>query len=181
MKLCKNCGAQNADSRTFCIDCGKQLGKPLTGTEAEMAEAALDEAIERSYQNSDELRATNAEKIFGIIIALAFLGACAGYFLAPEKARVYFLMAAIPAPIVVITVFAGKLLWRWERWKLSFRYEIPKDEISVPTMHLVGRKLAIWGLGVLTLALLAFALMQMLPESPQTVYHIVDGQLVPIT
>ena len=66
------------------------------------------------------------------------------------------------------------------RRKLSFRYEIPKDEISVPTMHLVGRKLAIWGLGVLTLALLAFALMQMLPESPQTVYHIVDGQLVPI-
>lgn len=181
MKLCKNCNAQNADTRTFCIDCGTQLGKPLTGHEAEIAEAALDEAIERAYQNSDELRATRAEKIFGFVIALAFFGSCLGFFLAPEKARVYFLMAAIPAPGVVLTVFAGKLLWRWERWKISFRYEIDKEEISVPTSHLVGRKIAIWVLGVLVLALLAFALMQLLPESPQNVYHIVNGQIVPKT
>ena len=161
MKLCKHCGAYTADNRAFCVDCGKRLGKPLSSADAERFEAELDEALEQGYQNADELRPTTAEIVWGCVLIAACIGGWIGWFLAPNTDKLSFLLGAIAAPCAIFEVFFAKLSWRIERWRLSWRYELDPDQISLPTRFIVGRKIAIWVFGTIAIACVIFGLIGM--------------------
>ena len=42
MKICSKCGAEQKDSRLYCVGCGARLGKRLTAEETAQKKAELD-------------------------------------------------------------------------------------------------------------------------------------------
>lgn len=66
MKKCKSCGALQKDERTTCIDCGGHLGAPLSDKELEAAESLLQEQLEKTTENTEEIQVTKFD--FALII-----------------------------------------------------------------------------------------------------------------
>ena len=76
MKKCKHCGTPQNDTRFFCIDCGRPLGKSLSVEEAEDIEDALDAKINQTAFHDDVFEVTRTDKILGIIGIIGLIAAC---------------------------------------------------------------------------------------------------------
>ena len=76
MKKCKHCGTPQNDTRFFCIDCGRPLGKSLSVEETEAIEDALDAKINQTAFHDDVFEVTHTDKILGIIGIIGLIAAC---------------------------------------------------------------------------------------------------------
>ena len=76
MKKCKHCGTPQNDTRFFCIDCGRPLGKSLSVEETEAIEDALDAKLNQTAFHDDVFEVTRTDKILGIIGIIGLIAAC---------------------------------------------------------------------------------------------------------
>ena len=72
MKICSKCGAEQKDSRLYCVDCGARLGKRLTAEETAQKKAELDSRMDELFDEGAGLKAGPVEKISA---AAALVGA----------------------------------------------------------------------------------------------------------
>ena len=72
LKLCEKCGAQQSDSRNFCIDCGELLANKLENNESKIMNNKI-----------DPLYVSIFDKIVGYISILSFI-LCSSYALIPK-------------------------------------------------------------------------------------------------
>ena len=76
MKKCRYCGTPQNDTRFFCIDCGRPLGKSLSVEEADAIEDALDAKINQTTFHEDVFEVTRTSKILAIIGIVGLIAAC---------------------------------------------------------------------------------------------------------
>ena len=76
MKICKHCGTPQNDSRFFCIDCGRPLGKSLSAEEADAIEDALDDKLTAISDHSDIFTVTKSDRILGILGIVGLITSC---------------------------------------------------------------------------------------------------------
>ena len=67
MKICKRCGTPQNDTRFFCIDCGRPLGKSLSAEDAERYERDIKEKMDAAADRADVFHVSRTDKILGII------------------------------------------------------------------------------------------------------------------
>ena len=67
MKICKRCGTPQNDTRFFCIDCGKPLGKSLSAEDAERYERDIKEKMDAAADRADVFHVCRTDKILGVI------------------------------------------------------------------------------------------------------------------
>ncbi|MBR5472918.1 MAG: hypothetical protein IKU82_02910, partial [Clostridia bacterium] len=82
MKLCKKCGAHNADDRIFCVDCGEPLGAKLTPEQENKQNEALSQQLEKMYNRRNPLYVSCFDKIVGSIAIAGAIGALIGVIFA---------------------------------------------------------------------------------------------------
>lgn len=74
MKICPKCGAQQSDSRTFCIDCGKKLGKKLSKDKERHIHQLSSNKVTRMTNSYQPYTIKKSDKIVGyaaIVLAVA--------------------------------------------------------------------------------------------------------------
>ena len=76
MKICKRCGTPQNDTRFFCIDCGRPLGKSLSAEEAERYERDIKEKMDAAADRADVFHVSRTDKILGIIGIVGLIAAC---------------------------------------------------------------------------------------------------------
>ena len=67
MKKCRYCGTPQNDTRFFCIDCGRPLGKSLSAEDAERYERDIKEKMDAAADRADVFHVSRTDKILGII------------------------------------------------------------------------------------------------------------------
>lgn len=123
MKICEKCGAVNNNERFFCADCGEKLHEPVSKAHEAEINKRISDTGDKLMTESDPLAVTVFDKITGIAslcglsasVVLLFLGSYLNRF-NPELILYSMLLFAI----VIIDSFFPKMLWFFEKIRLSF-------------------------------------------------------------
>jgi len=121
MKICAKCGAFNSDNRSFCIDCGKKLGKAVSSLEEEKALSAVNENLTRLENKYDPLYVNLFDKIVGIfslILALiTFIYIIVSFFIGEKTGILWFSLIAFI--LASLEALFPEIMWAIEKVRLS--------------------------------------------------------------
>ena len=172
MKICRKCGAEQKDSRLYCIDCGARLGKRLTAEEEEQEVQKLDQKIEGLYNRTDALYVSRLDRICGgidvagsAVLLILLVLYSVGIFpvgrqfpeaLAFALTGIFFFLAG------ALEAFFPQITWALERFRLSFWIN-GADDAEPSDFYFAARRFTILAsvvAGVLALVLLLYGLFQ---------------------
>lgn len=157
MKICSKCGAQQSDTRIFCVDCGERLGDSLPEKASQVIEEETDNKINKLYNKTDPLYVSFLDKIVGfasligaVLMVIFMVVFRRNLEYVPESlyAIVLFLLSSLNALV-------PKILWAMEKIRLSFTIN-DSDNAEPSDFYLIMRKISIWiccGIGILFLVL----------------------------
>ena len=138
MKICDKCGAQQSDKRNNCIDCGNALGKPLSESELREVESEIRDKIDRSYNASDPLYVSRADKIIGILSILGFVITI--IFVNNSAELVFTLILFI---FCAVNSLIPKINWTLEKIRLYFLIH-DADNAHPSDLYFIMRKITLW-------------------------------------
>ncbi len=144
MKLCEKCGAHNADTRVFCVDCGATLGDKLSDAQERQLQEDLNENIEKMYNKTDPLYVSLLDKMLGGIALIGGLASVVCAFfkpLSPSDPNVY-LWALLCFLIAALDAFIPQLAWGLEKMRLGL-WVNGADDLEPSRFYLIGRRVGI--------------------------------------
>ena len=127
MKICKKCGAVNANNKWFCVDCGETLPQKLSAAEEQRFRAEISDQIEEMYNEKDPYfintfdKVTGIIAILGLITALVFLEFCA--FTNREHSPGTSVSAIALFVVAILDSFVPHLALIFERIRLRIRFD----------------------------------------------------------
>ena len=158
MKLCKKCGAVQADKILFCLDCGASLGDPVDAKTEARINAETRKGVDKMASDGDFLALKPMHKVCGI--AMLAMAVSAGiFFLFPKfsgEARPVFGLVFLIGVFFGIHALTPKFCWLIEKLRLSFRVD-NTDNLIPSAGYIIVRKLTIYVSAVFVLAMYAFA------------------------
>ena len=138
MKICGKCGAQQSDKRNNCIDCGNALGKPLSESELREVESEIRYKIDRSYNASDPLYVSLADKIIGILSVVGFV---ITIIFVKDYAELFFTLLLFI--FCAINSLIPKINWTLEKIRLHFLIH-NADDAHPSDLYFIMRKITLW-------------------------------------
>ncbi len=169
MKQCSTCGALQADSRFFCVDCGEKLGNSLSENELETIGKEIEKKAEKLYNKTDPLYVSIFEKIVGILSLL-----CMSFTLAfviiyrhnlekvPEATYLIYLILAFI--FISLLALVPQIFWALEKFKLSFTV-VGADDLEPSYLYLVMRRIFIGVSFAIAAAALVHIILQLVNPS----------------
>lgn len=141
MKICTKCGAFNSDNRSFCIDCGKKLGKKLSPLEEEKANAALNEKLDEMYNKNDPLYVNLFDKIMGYLsLALAlgtFIFIIISLFISVNSGILWF--SVLFFILASLEALVPEIMWAIEKVRLGMTIS-DADSVLPSSLYLIMRR-----------------------------------------
>jgi hypothetical protein len=139
MKKCKKCGALQKDSRSTCIDCGEQLGPPLSKQEEKDIDMEVSKKIRKLSNRGDYFYISKLDRVIAILNLIA-----AAQFLiinilnrgSLSEADLYISIIAI----IVMLICAVDLMFpqiSWELYKMKFIFAIDNPEDMEPSVFML--------------------------------------------
>ena len=162
MKICGKCGAQQSDKRTNCIDCGNALGKPITESELQGVEAEIRDKMDRSYNKSDPLYVSRADKIIGILSILGFIVTIIFMFIYRQNIQndAELLLTIILFIFCAINSLIPKINWTLEKIRLYFLIH-DADNVHPSDLYFIIRKFVIWASFFIAVSLLMISILNL--------------------
>jgi len=142
MKICDKCGAQQSDKRNNCIDCGNALGNPLSESELREVESEIRDKIDRSYNASDPLYVSRADKIIGILSLTGIITAIIFMFIYRQNVPELFL-TIILFTFCAVNSLIPKINWTLEKIRLYFLIH-DADDLHPSYFYFIMRKITLW-------------------------------------
>ena len=191
MKICRKCGAEQKDSRLYCIDCGARLGKRLTAVEEAQEQENLDQTMEKLYNRRDPLFVSLLDRICGwidlagfavllVLLVLAGVGIFPAGKLSSEAISValigvfFFLVGALEA-------FFPRVTWAIEQFRMSIWINGAEDA-EPSDFYFIARRVTVLlsvAAGLLAVVLLLYALFQTpepLPDAAELLKQMTDSR-----
>jgi hypothetical protein len=176
IKVCYKCGAQQTDSRFFCVDCNTKLGGAVSKEEAEHHEKKTKAMLEKLYNKSDPLYVSLLDKIIGFASIAGLLTAIVFSVIyranlpvvGVEMLAVYILFLC-----TAVNALLPGILWSLEKIRIS-RYYRNADDIEPSGFYKIGRKLGVYFFFITSVIILVSAIINLVNPPPVFVYNPAD-------
>ncbi len=134
MKQCKKCGAIQKNQNRVCIDCGEQLGTPLSKEEEANLNNKISKKIEKLSNSGDFFYVSRVDKIVGIMLIIGALTALlfkiiGGTGLGEHAA--FLILVIIFMSLEAIDILFPHFMW--ELYKLKFIFAISNVDDMQPS------------------------------------------------
>ena len=155
MKICKKCGAQYDDDKTFCIDCNEKLGDKLSKSEEQKMHTNLNHQIEDMCNKRDPLYVSKFDKALGAaaLVGAVFSAVLAAINLITRQNNGYIWLAVVFFLLSAVVSLIPRIMWELEKLRLGF-YINGADDAEPSDYYLKCRKIgsisaAVFGIAAL--------------------------------
>lgn len=169
MKICRKCGAEQKDSRLYCVDCGARLGKRLTAEETAQKRAELDSRMDELFDEGAGLKVGLVEKISagaalaGAVVSIAlFVLRLAGVLnlsYSILESLAYLLFELFFFGVAALISLRPKKLWEGEKKWLAWYYD-GGDAVAPSVISVYRRRIGAAVLLVIGFLLIGICLYQ---------------------